>query len=204
MKVGLPGEPGIDLVIAFDDGEINIYQHAYPLLKKYSMKALVFIIADYIGKSNSWDLNIGYKTSHLGWREIREMRDFGIEFGSHGLTHQNLTRLSPDDLALELHGSKRMIEDQLGRCRCISYPFNRVNRRVIRVAADAGYDYGFGGDGSNKMLIKKEAVYITDNNIAFKIKLDERSPFYRYERMKQRIINMFTLATMLYRPGRRN
>ncbi|OGC41451.1 hypothetical protein A2Y85_05865 [candidate division WOR-3 bacterium RBG_13_43_14] len=200
FKVGLPGGSGVDLVITFDDGEQNVYQHAFPLLKKYSMKAVIFLIVDYIGRLNSWDLTLGKELCHLGWNEIHEMHEYGMEFGSHGMSHSNLTKVDNDVLNHELQKSKQIIEGELGLCRCISYPFNRANQRVVDLALSAGYKYGFGGDGSSLMLIKKEAIYITDTKINFRIKLNERSPFYAYERMKQKIINMFTLVTMLYHP----
>ncbi len=200
LNVGLPGEPGVDLVITFDDGEENAYQYAFPLLKKYSMKAVIFLIAGYIGRTNCWDLNFGRKMRHLDWPEIREMRDYGIEFGSHGLNHVNLTRLADEVLFHELDQSKRIIESELGACRCLSYPFNRFDRRVLGIASDIGYKYGFGGDGSSPLSIKKEAIYITDTRTGFRVKLHEHSPLYAYERMKQKIINIFTLVTMLSRP----
>jgi peptidoglycan/xylan/chitin deacetylase (PgdA/CDA1 family) len=199
IPVVLPGQSGSGIILTFDDGENSLYEHAFPILKKYGMKAIVFLIVDYIGKENTWDLNIaGRRIMHLTWDQIYEMREGGIEFGSHTLTHRNLAHLPYETVRRELLLSKQILEKRLGECRCLSYPFNRVNERIVQIARDSGYEYGFGGDGADRLRIKKEAVYITDTVQSLRTKIYERpSGLYWYERIKQRIINYFTIATMI-------
>ena len=200
ITVGLPGD-GSDIVITFDDGDKTIYEYAFPLLKEYGMKALVFLVTDFVDKQNVWDVSItGKRAVHLAWDEIREMHSYGIEFGSHTMTHRNLTRLDPAGMRKELAGSKMTIEEKLGLCRCVSYPFNRVDRTVLTMTAQCGYEFGFGGDGSHALLLKKEAVYITDTPRSFGIKISETPrSWYVYERFVQKVINYFTITTMLTR-----
>jgi peptidoglycan/xylan/chitin deacetylase (PgdA/CDA1 family) len=199
IKTILPGEASNGIIITFDDGERTVYSNAFPLLKKYGMKAVVFVIVDYIGRKNYWDISLtGQRTEHLTWKEIEEMQDYGIEFGSHTMSHSNLLGLNSERLEYELAESRRILAKRLGKCVSISYPFNRVNRTIAYHAAHVGYQYGFGGDGSNVLLIKKEAVYITDTPDTLKVKLYENpGVVYRYERVKQSVINYFTLATMV-------
>lgn len=199
-EIILPGSGEAGLVITFDDGDRSVYRYAFPILKKYGVKAVVFLIADYIGKENRWDITTVGRSAHLTWDEIKEMKEWGIEFGSHTLSHRNLTMLTRAEIVYELSESRRIIEEKIGPIRCISYPFNRVNGEVVGYAKQAGYKYGFGGGGQNDLLLKKEAVYITDNVISLNTKIRERPQvFYRYDRLKQRIINYFTIATMLTR-----
>ena len=199
IPVTLPGEGRNGIVITFDDGEKNIYDHAFPLLKKYGLPALVFLIAGYDGRSNDWDLSLtGRRLKHLTWDEIREMKKGGVLFGSHGMSHRNLTRLSTAELDREIFDSKAVLEREIGPVDAISYPFNRINRKVLDKVRNAGYKYGFGGDGSSDLLIKKEAIYITDTMATMKIKIfEEPKLLYSYERIKQKAINTFTIATML-------
>jgi len=79
-----------------------------------------------------------------GWEEWRHALEDGlIEIGSHGLTHQDLTQLSPMDRLGELRQSRRRIEDELGRaCRVVAYPFGAWDDAVAEAARVAGYACG--------------------------------------------------------------
>ncbi len=195
----LPGDADDGIVLTFDDADQSLYDHAFPLLQEFSVPAIVFIVAGYIGRESRWDLSLtGRSGKHLGWPEILAMYKSGIRFGAHGLTHRNMTRLNNVELETELVGSKRILEEQLGTVDSISYPFNRCDRRVMTAVKQTGYRWGFGGDGSHDLAIKKEAVYITDTAATLRVKISERPRlWYQYERIKQTIINGFTIATML-------
>lgn len=197
----LPGDDRDGLIITFDDGEENLYYFVLPILRKYRCPAIIFLIVDYIGKKNLWDISFFNKRNrHLNWQQILEMRESGVVFGSHTMTHRNLSRLSKQALEYEIYESKRILEKYLGTVDTISYPFNRINKTVLQVVKKAGYKYGFGGDGFNNLTIKKEAIYITDNPLTLNIKISETPPLlYRYERLQQKVINYFTIATMLKR-----
>ena len=201
IEVILPGEKESGVIITFDDGEQNIYDYAFPILKKFKMRAIIFLVVQYVGKKNVWDVTLtGRRQYHLDWRQINEMKKWGIEFGSHTMTHCNLTKLNSADIKRELFESKKILEDKIGTCSYISYPFNKVNSEVIKVATRAGYEYGFGGNGSSNLTLRKEAIYIIDTIRSLRTKIFERPQLlYRYERIKQTVINYFTIATMLMR-----
>lgn len=201
INITLPGQSDSGIVITFDDGEDSIYKNAFPILKEYNIKALVFLVVNYIGKENYWDISLpGKRIRHLSWDHIHEMKSQGIEFGSHTMNHKNLTFLSRTEIEYEIFESKRVLENELGGCQSISYPFNRVNHTTVEIVSKAGYEFGFGGDGQNSLLLKKEGIYITDTANSFKTKILEKPGIvYHYDRLKQRIINYFTLATMLSR-----
>ncbi len=200
-EIVLPGGKRNGIIITFDDGEENLYKYAFPILKKYRCPAIVFLIGSYIGRKNYWDISVtGKRNQHLNWKQIIEMKEVGIDFGSHTMSHRNLTLLNGPELEYEISESKRILEKQLGRVNSISYPFNRVNDRVKDAVKKAGYRYGFGGDGRDDFSIKKEAVYITDNSLTIRVKISEKPALcYAYERMQQKIINFFTIATILNR-----
>ena len=78
------------VAITFDDGYLEHYQNAFPLLKKYNVKATFFIPTGWVGTSTRGDM--------MSWAQIKEMSDAGMIIGSHAMTHPNLMNLSDEDL----------------------------------------------------------------------------------------------------------
>jgi peptidoglycan/xylan/chitin deacetylase (PgdA/CDA1 family) len=74
----------------------------------------------------------------LRWDEVREMAAAGIDFGAHTRTHPILSRLAGEgELASEIGGSKRRIEQQVGRVvEHFCYP-NGSREDVGREAVEA-------------------------------------------------------------------
>ena len=71
--------PKNSILITFDDGYKNNYTLAFPILKKYNMKATIFLNTKFIGKDEFY----------LNWDEIREMYESGlIDFQLHTHSHQ--------------------------------------------------------------------------------------------------------------------
>jgi peptidoglycan/xylan/chitin deacetylase (PgdA/CDA1 family) len=82
----------------------------------------------------------------LKWEEILEMSRYGIEFGSHTVTHPLLSKVSEAKLHFELTASKREIESKIGKeVLAIAYPVggpSDYNEKVIDMAKQAGYLFG--------------------------------------------------------------
>jgi len=50
----LPPGAGKTVCLTFDDGYDCFYRNVVPVLQNAGVKAIVFVIADYIGGTNSW------------------------------------------------------------------------------------------------------------------------------------------------------
>lgn len=158
------------IALTFDDGLENFYDLAFPILQKHGFSATVFLVADYIGKTTSWDY---HKRPHLNWEQITELVAAGIEFGSHSATHRDLRDLDDEDLQYELLGSKKFIENKLGQpVKYISYPFGRYDDRVIRFSKKAGYQRAFGlARGKGDFVLPRACVYLYDTPYSIERKL---------------------------------
>ena len=71
----LPQRP---IVITIDDGYTSVYEVAYPILKKYDMKATVFIIGVMHGETLYKDTLYPISPPHFGDAEALEMVESGV------------------------------------------------------------------------------------------------------------------------------
>jgi peptidoglycan/xylan/chitin deacetylase (PgdA/CDA1 family) len=154
-------------LLTFDDGYASLARHAYPVLADLGFTATTFLITDFVGKTNTWDVRYTWnRLSHLSWPEIEQWQERGFEFASHGATHRRLTWL-PDGEALDdLSRSRELLQSRLGSlaARAIAYPFGAVDDRVTGLAARAGYRLGFGGvqGGTSVLNRARVPVYVWD------------------------------------------
>jgi peptidoglycan/xylan/chitin deacetylase (PgdA/CDA1 family) len=125
------------VVLTFDDGFRNVYEHALPVLQSYGFPATVFLVTDYCEKTNSWPgqtVRIEGE-SLLRWSEIQEMSRAGISFGSHTRTHPDLRKLSIEEAEEELASSKKAIADATGLpVDTLAYPYGAYDAAVRNLA----------------------------------------------------------------------
>lgn len=87
LRAGLSKGIKNPVVITFDDGYLDNWLHAFPLLKKYSLKATIFVSPDYVDRHEIIRSG-GCPHGYLSWQEMREMETSGlIDIQSHTLTH---------------------------------------------------------------------------------------------------------------------
>ncbi len=154
-----------ELAITFDDAYRGLREHAFPVLAAQGFTAACFVITDYAGRLNRWDVAYGGRRfAHLAWRDIERARERGIEFASHTATHPRLTWLSDAAVRKEFRRSRETLELALGEpCDVVSYPFGAAGDREAALARDAGYTAGFAlamGRHGDVMRIPRTPVYL--------------------------------------------
>jgi len=156
------------VLISFDDGYASLADFAYPLLAELRFTATTFLITDFVGQTNTWDVRYTWRRlPHLDWDTLERWRARGFDFGSHTARHARLTWLSDTAAADELGRSRDTLTARLGAAaaRAVAYPFGAVDARVARLARDAGYDLGFGGvrgDPNDQLHLPRTPVYMWD------------------------------------------
>ena len=121
------GQPNV-FALSFDDGFLDNYQYAYPLLKKYQAKATIYLATQIEG------------IEKLTPEQIKEMSDSGIiEFGAHTQHHVNLLKLSDEEAFIEMQASKHDVEELVGKCPSFAYPFGRFDTKHQQMAKEIGF-----------------------------------------------------------------
>lgn len=122
--------PYKSVLITFDDGYEDNYSNAYPILRKYSLDATIFLISHYIGMPK-----------YLTWDEINAMKDHQIQFEGHTYTHPHLNQIVDEqELKQQLLDSKTDLEKHLGYpVKYFAYPYGDYNQHVIDALKEYGY-----------------------------------------------------------------
>jgi len=124
--------PWKTVCITFDDGYVNNYIYAYPVLKKLNIPATIFVVSDFVGKP-------GY----LSAEQIREMSDNGIDIGSHTKVHFWLGKKRKNEIKREkkeIVESKATLENIIGKeVKFFSYPGGGFRTMTRQMVIGAGY-----------------------------------------------------------------
>jgi peptidoglycan/xylan/chitin deacetylase (PgdA/CDA1 family) len=116
-------------ILTFDDGHESNFSVAFPILRRFGLRAEFFVTVSRIGGP-------GY----MSWEQLHGLLDVGMSVQSHGLHHRPLTGLSDSELAQELRDSKELLESRLRRpVQYFSAPGGFVDNRVYAAALNAGY-----------------------------------------------------------------
>lgn len=136
----LPERP---IAITFDDGWVEQYSVAFPLLQKYGMKATFYILSSYTTGGR-----------YVTWEQLEALRDAGMEIGSHTRKHVTLTAISEEDASYEISGSKSVLEAKLDiTVESISYPYGLYSGNTVSLAQQAGYRAAVALGGSPKQSL---------------------------------------------------
>ena len=124
--------PKKHVLLTFDDGFADNYVYAYPILKKYGMKAILFVTTSMIQDTDipranfvphphreAWHLATTGKYTEVmcTWNELKEMQDSMVfDIQSHGMTH-NIPNLIGEkkyaELREDLYAGKKILENRL-------------------------------------------------------------------------------------------
>lgn len=126
--------PSKSVVITFDDGYVDNYLNAYPVLKEFGFKATIFVITSTIDNNKAC----------LNSDQLKEMQKNGIDIESHTVNHEELNKISYTKQIDTLKSSKYAIENLLNKkVYYIAYPVGLWNNDTIEALKQAGYRMAF-------------------------------------------------------------
>jgi peptidoglycan/xylan/chitin deacetylase (PgdA/CDA1 family) len=138
------------ILITFDDGYYDVYHLAYPILKKYNLKATSFLIGSKIKKYTK--KYIQYFNGYIGEDVIEKVRKEypNIEFQSHSY---NLHYKKNGKAIISNISVQKLKNDTIANSKfnftTMAYPYGVYNKRIIKVLEDQGYlcAFTFGPSG---------------------------------------------------------
>lgn len=197
--------PARAVCLTFDDGYLSFYDEVLPILMEYKAPATLFIITDYVGCRNKWDVTLGINSrQHLHWHQIEEIARLGIEIGSHGRTHRDLTRFPLNIVEDELRTSKKVLEDHLGReITSFAIPFGTASLDLFVTARNLGYQEICGGipglSGPFPGVLPRMPVYRGDSARSLMRKMS----WNLAEILRLKILHSCSLATRCLKNSRK-
>ncbi len=185
---------GKEICVTFDDGFKDNYLYAFPILKKYGLRATFFLTTGYIGSGTlfAWmplDKGGWEDFAHnperwlpLSWEEVKEMMEWGMEFGTHTHTHPNsLSKMTKSEGEWEIEESTKLFTEKTGiNPKFFSYPhgtfkdYSPFHIKVLKAFKYRGAlttNIGRNDRSQNPYELKRIIVYETDSLREFKKKV---------------------------------
>ena len=128
--------PDRTIGISIDDGYKSIYTTAWPKFRAASLPFTVFIATGHIDQRSS---------RHLSWDEIREMRNAGVGFGHHTVSHLHMPLAETSRIKAEINDAQNRFKKELGATpKLFAYPYGEASVSVISTIKEAGFAAAFG------------------------------------------------------------
>ncbi|MEK8130126.1 polysaccharide deacetylase family protein [Paenibacillus filicis] len=129
-KLEKPDKP---VLLTFDDGYMDNYELAMPILQRYNFPATLFMSPGSVGQPD-----------YLTWEQAKEMKEAGWDIQPHGMTHPRLSKLSAAKQRLEITEASRLIEEELGvKSLVFCYPYGDFNNDTLAILKEEGFKYAF-------------------------------------------------------------
>jgi peptidoglycan/xylan/chitin deacetylase (PgdA/CDA1 family) len=127
------------VAVTFDDAYSDFGDFAWPVLRDLRCRATLYVPTAHVGGTADWLPGDGRSLPLLSWREIVDLRDDGVEIGSHGHVHRPLDEEPPEVVALDLERSRSTLRERVGTdVLTLAYPNGYASRTTRRIARAAG------------------------------------------------------------------
>lgn len=131
------------------------------------------------------------------WEQVEEMQKYGIEIGSHTMTHPILSRIPAESYEEEIVGSKKALERRLGReVETFCYPNGTpgdINDDIVARVSAAGYSgavFGVMPFFDNPYLLPRVGVSNDKIDFLWKVAgmelMTDRNKFGKYKKLALR------------------
>ena len=122
------------MVFTFDDGTLDQYEVAAPVLDKYGIKAIFNIVPS----------RIGARAHAMNWDQVRDLVKRGHDLGNHTYSHQNLSLLAQtgdvDVVTSEILLGYEVLKEKTGcEAKVVCFPYNQGGGVAMNVVRKNGF-----------------------------------------------------------------
>jgi peptidoglycan/xylan/chitin deacetylase (PgdA/CDA1 family) len=131
--------------LTFDDGYLDNFTIAAPVLEKYGLTATFFITTGFIDSRTvpRWDQGLPRHPGWMTWSQIESLSKRGFDIGCHTKSHADLGSVSSEEAQRELHDSRVELQDRLGiAADLFAYPFggpDNMSQENLALVRQAGF-----------------------------------------------------------------
>lgn len=123
------------VAISFDDGTLGQYTDAFPVLKKYGFTASFFVVPTWANEASS-----KFKSGYMNWDQLKDLKNNGMEIGSHALSHKDLAASTDEEIVSQLSESKNILEEKFPTSiDLLAFPGGSYNESVTQKLKVIGY-----------------------------------------------------------------
>ncbi len=164
--------------LSFDDGYLDVAEHAMPILAGHGFRATVFVAPGVIDGS-AWFEGYRRQPELLDWDDIGELdREGTLRFEAHSLTHPYLPALDDHVARHEIEGSKLALEARLERpVDAFAYPSGLFRERERLLVREAGFrvavscEPGVNLPETDRLALRRRQIDARDSLLDFRAKL---------------------------------
>jgi peptidoglycan/xylan/chitin deacetylase (PgdA/CDA1 family) len=144
---------GGTLSITFDDGYLDNFEVAAPILRRLGLPAAFFVATGFIGTDFKppWDEHLARQPGWMSWDQVRSLRDQGFEIGAHTNEHIDLGTKDPEAIRAELARCRAKLQEALGAPPTLfAYPFGgreNISPSSLDLVREAGFECCLGAFG---------------------------------------------------------
>lgn len=172
------------IAISFDDGYLDNFENAAPILLKHQLPCSFFISTGKITDNTPFEHDLkwlGFGPGNMNWDQVIKMKKWGFQFGSHTQSHVDLAAIDEALARQELSGSLNELRRRLDQDRVyLAYPYGgkrHMTPERLQLAKDSGYSACFSAYGgcndqhTDLFNIRRIGVNWPFSKLAFKARL---------------------------------
>jgi peptidoglycan/xylan/chitin deacetylase (PgdA/CDA1 family) len=115
------------VIITFDDVYVNQLELAYPLLKKYDLKACFYVPFKYVNGTDSWNTD---DEKIMSIEQLKSLDSEVVELGLHSFSHKKYDEMTLEDIQADFDLCKEfIIDNHLEVHNTLAYPYGKFPRK---------------------------------------------------------------------------